>query len=104
MLAKFVSLREIPYRSLGLVITASAQDAPSRVLILKLFRPLPDVSYQVHNPKRTGTLRMCIDRVRSAHRAALVGHGNGVGLPIISPGIHTPICALGRILPLPFMR
>src|ERR1035437_3819113 len=104
MLAKLIRLWEIPNGSLRLVIAAAPQNAASRVLVLELFCPLPHVSYQVHYAKRACTPRVCVNRIRPTHGAALVRHWNRVGIPRVSPRICAPIRALRCILPFPFMR
>src|SRR5712692_12115785 len=76
MLAEFVGLWEVPDGSLGLVITASPENTSAGVLILEFFRPLPDVSYQVHHTERACAQWMGVDRIWPAHGAALVGNRN----------------------------
>src|SRR5713226_571825 len=104
MFVELIGLRKIPYGSLWLVITASAQDAPSRVLILKFFGPLPHVSYQVHQREWACTQRVRVDRIRTPHGSSFLRHWNGVSIPCVSPGIHASIGALCRILPFPLVR
>ena len=104
MLVEFICLREIPNGSLRLVVTASAQDSSHRVVILEFFRPLPDVSDQIHDAEWTSTLRLRINRIRTTHRAALVRNGHGVGIPCVAPRVEASIGSLGRVLPLPLVR
>src|ERR1700716_3764381 len=89
VLAEFVRLWEVPDGSLRLVITASAENTCACVVVLEFFRPLPDISYQVHYTERACTLGVRVDRVGSAHGAALVGSGNYVSSPAIAPRIDT---------------
>src|SRR5260370_40942303 len=104
MLVELICLWKIPYGSLRLVITATPQDASSRVLILKFFGPLPHVSYQVHHREWACTQRVRIDRIRTPHGSSFVRHWNGLSIPCVSPGIHASISALCCILPFPFVR
>src|SRR5579862_7154320 len=103
MLSELVGLWEIPYRPLRLVIASASQNAAPRVLVLKLFGPLPHISHEIHHTERTRPLRMCVNRIGSAHRAAFVWHRNGIGIPRVSPRIRSSIRALRRILPFPFV-
>jgi len=48
--------------------------------------------------------RMRVDFVGRAHSTALVGRGNRLCLPGISPGIGSAICTLSSVLPFPFVR
>src|ERR1700733_2082714 len=104
MLSQLISLRKIPYGSLGLVIAAAPQNATSRVLVLKFFGPLPHVPDQVQDAKRVCPLWVRVDRIWSAHCAALVWRRNCGGIPGVSPWVDASIRPLGCILPLPFVR
>src|ERR1700722_17047327 len=69
---QFIRLRKIPDRPLRLIVTAPAQNAAPRVLIDKLLRPLPHISYHIHHAEWTRSLRMSIHRIRTSHGARLV--------------------------------
>src|SRR5215469_14238802 len=84
---ELIRLRKIPLRSLGLVVAAAAQDAGARVFIHDLLGPLPDISRHVHDSERTRARWMLVHRIWTARAAALVGNGNRVPIPFVSPGI-----------------
>ena len=72
MLIVFVSLWEVPYRALRLIVAASAKDGSASVLIEILIGPLPYVAYHIHDAKRTGSLRVRIHITCWKHGATLV--------------------------------
>src|SRR6202789_2783179 len=103
MFGEFVCLRKIPHRTLGLIVFASTESRRTCVCIDKFFGPLPDIANQVHHAKRTRSLRVRIDRIRSAHNAALVGNWDRTCAPPVYQRIGAATLALRRILPLPLM-
>src|SRR5882724_1678193 len=104
MLHQFVGLGEIPFGSLRLIVTASAHDRGTGVLVEILVGPLPDVSDKVHYAKRTCTIRMSENAVGPAHGAPLVWQRYGGCIPYIAPRVETPVRSLSGILPFPFVR
>src|SRR5271163_2807082 len=88
VLVQFVRLREVPDRALRLIVTAAAENTAPRMLVNKLLGPLPDVSYHVHHVKGTCSLRMCVDRIRTAHGARLIGHRDRAIIPLVAPRIE----------------
>src|SRR5216684_5098281 len=103
MLVELIGLWKIPYGSLRLVITATPQDAPSRMLILKFFGPLPHVSYQVHHREWACTERVRVDRIGTPHGSSFLRHWNSISIPCVSPGIYASVRTLCRVLPFPFV-
>src|SRR5208337_4679221 len=67
VLIQLISLREVPDRALRLIVTATTKNSAPRVLVNKLFRPLPHISYHVHHAKWTGSRWMSVDRIRTSH-------------------------------------
>src|SRR6267378_4857598 len=74
------------------------------MFVRELFRPLPDVTDEVHHPKRTGSFRMSADRIGTAHRAVLILLRNGGCVPLVAPRIEPAIGALRGVLPFPLVR
>src|SRR5882724_11151074 len=72
MLIVFVSLWEVPYRALRLIVAASAKDGSASVLIEVLVGPLPDISDHVHYAERTRSLGMRIHIAWGKHRTPLI--------------------------------
>src|ERR1700678_2457642 len=103
MLIQLVSLREIPDCTLRLVVTPPAQNTTASVLIDKLIRPLPHISYHVHHAERTGSLRMRIDWIGTPHGARLIRCRHSAIIPCITPRIEAVVRPLSRVLPLPLM-
>src|SRR5580692_2610058 len=104
VLVQLVSLREIPDRALGLIVTAAAENAAPGVLVNKFLGPLPHISYHIHDAERAGALRMCVNRIRTSHGARFIGHGRRAAVPLVTPRIEAAVRALGCVLPLPLMR
>src|ERR1700678_2021755 len=102
VLVQFVGLRKVPDRALRLIVAAAAKNASPGVFISKLFRPLPDISHQIHYAEWAGSLGMCIDRIRTSHGARLVRQRHGAVVPLVTPRIEASIGALGCVLPFPF--
>src|SRR5436305_15225033 len=85
MLVEPVRLREVPDRALRLVVAPPAHNACSAMVIDKLLRPLPHIADKVHDTERACAPRVGIHRIRSTHRAGLVGCGNSTVSPTRSP-------------------
>src|ERR1035437_207732 len=96
-----IGLGEVPDGALRLVVTSAAKYGGAGVLVDELFRPLPDVADQVHHAERTGSFRMCVDRIGTAHGAGLVGHRNRTRIPVVAPRIEAFVNALRPQLPFP---
>src|SRR2546429_402415 len=60
VLGQFISLREIPDRTLRLVIASPSENCHSCMLIEKFICPLPHIAHKIHHTKGTGTVRMCV--------------------------------------------
>src|SRR2546425_3970792 len=104
MFVQFVGLREIPTRTLRLVVTAAAQYSCPCVVVRIFVRPLPDVACEVFHPERAGAARMSGNIIGAAKNTPLFRKGYGGCVPLLSPGIKASVISLGRILPLPFVR
>src|SRR5258708_9230216 len=69
---QFVRLREIPVRTLRLIIAAATQDGRACVLVFKLVGPLPHVADQVHDSERARSRGMRVDIGGLAVRTSVV--------------------------------
>src|SRR5208282_4395048 len=96
--------REIPDRSLRLVVTSAAQNSAAGVLVEIFIRPLPDVADQIHHAERACAFWMSRDSIGAAHGSALVRRWNRGSIPLISPRIKPAVGARGGVLPFPFVR
>src|SRR5436309_14652200 len=104
VLGQFISLREIPDRTLRLVIASPSENCHSCMLIEKFICPLPHIAHKIHHTKGTGTVRMCVYWIGTAHCAVLTRFSNRGCIPLVAPGIDAAIGALRGVLPLPFVR
>src|ERR1700722_19062597 len=104
MLIELVRLREIPHRSLRLVIASAAQNSATRVIVDVFVGPLPHVADEIHHAERTRAGWMRAHAVGTAHRAAFVGRWYRCGVPLVAPRIDAAVAALRGVLPFPFMR
>ena len=95
MLRKFVGLREIPARSLGLIMTPAAQNGSACMIVNILVRPLPDVAYHIHYTKLTCTCGVSVHVAGGQRVSSLVGKREieGVLSAIYGYGAVRPPCA-----------
>jgi hypothetical protein len=98
-----ISLREIPHRTLRLVVAAAAQNRSPGVVVEIFVRPLPDIADQVHHADCARAFGVRRDVIWPAHRPSFVGNRNCGGLPLVAPWVHASIGSLGGELPLPFI-
>src|SRR5262249_26555932 len=94
----------IPDRALRLIVTSSPEDSAAGVFIDEFFSPLPNIANHVHYTERTGSFRMCVDRIRPTHIAGLVRYRHSGGVPLVAPRIEALVTALRGVLPFPLMR
>ena len=97
-----VGLREIPDRTLRLIVAAAAQNAAARVFVAEILRstarrcrPCPS--------RRTGLRRAGCASTASGPRmrAALVRRGHGSSIPLVAPGISPAIACPARRIATP---
>src|SRR5437763_15092377 len=74
------------------------------MLVPVLIGPFGDISFEIKHAKWACPFRKGIHVCGRTHGAASIYGKYGFGLPIVTPGIKTPIVGLGGVLPFPFMR
>jgi len=84
-----VGLREVPHRSLWLVVASAAQKSRRASARPRIHRSTARFSQQVHNIVWARSLRMGSAIVGTSQRAASVGNGNDICAPFATPGIPT---------------
>lgn len=103
-----VSLREILFTVLGLVIRTTTNDSRSGVLVMVDIGPLPDVTNKIIDTTSRATSRISIDISRRMigikSFTTTVNFGYLALVPVVTPRIGTVfITGLCNKLPFPFM-
>src|SRR6266481_845451 len=98
MFVQLVGLREIPARTLRLVVTAATQNSCPCVVVRIFVGPLPDVAGKVFHAECAGAARMSGNIIGTAKNTSLLWNRNGGRLPLLTPGIKTSVVSLSRVL------
>lgn len=104
MLTQLIGSWEVPEGTLRLTVAAASQDGGAGMLINIFVSLPPDIPNHVHNAEWAGAFGMSVDVSGRLHQSTMIGQGHSLRVPLVPPGVGSPIRTLFGVLPFPFVR